>query len=86
MHCLVFTDTDLYSLLKGKAYLANQDGANLRVCEIDVMTLVVPPVYWAPSLTYFSLFSFLLEIIFPVTLSVSLKHFCFRIQDLEAID
>ena len=24
MHCLVFTDTDLYSLMKGKAYLANQ--------------------------------------------------------------
>ena len=24
MHCLVFTDTDLYSLTKGKAYLANQ--------------------------------------------------------------
>ena len=24
MYCLVFTDTDLYSLTKGKAYLANQ--------------------------------------------------------------
>ena len=24
MHYLVFTDTDLYSLTKGKAYLANQ--------------------------------------------------------------
>ena len=24
MHCLVFTDTDLYSRTKGKAYLANQ--------------------------------------------------------------
>ena len=24
MHCLVFTDTDLYSLTKGKSYLANQ--------------------------------------------------------------
>ena len=23
MHCLVFTDSDLYSLTKGKAYLAN---------------------------------------------------------------
>ena len=24
MRCLVFTDTDLYSLTKGEAYLANQ--------------------------------------------------------------
>ena len=24
MHCLVFTDTDFYSLMKGKAYLANK--------------------------------------------------------------
>ena len=24
MHCLVFTDTDLYSLTKGKSYLAKQ--------------------------------------------------------------
>ena len=24
MHCLVFTDTDMYSLTRGKAYLANQ--------------------------------------------------------------
>ena len=24
MHCLVFTDTDLYGLTKGKSYLANQ--------------------------------------------------------------
>ena len=24
MHCFVFTDTDLYSLTKGKSYLANQ--------------------------------------------------------------
>ena len=38
MHCLVFTDTDLYSLMKGKAYLANQDGAALRVYKINVMT------------------------------------------------
>ena len=38
MHCLVFTDTDLYSLTKGKAYFANQRWRNLRVCEINVMT------------------------------------------------
>ena len=29
MHCLVFTETDLYSLTKGKSYLAKQNGAVL---------------------------------------------------------
>ena len=41
MHCLIFTDTDLYSLTKGKAYLAGlqtEVGAVLRVYEINVMT------------------------------------------------
>ena len=38
MHCLVFTDTDLYSLTKGKLTLQTKDGAALRVYEINVMT------------------------------------------------
>ena len=35
MHSLVFTDTDLYSLMKGKAYLANQ-GWQRSTCLRDL--------------------------------------------------
>ena len=38
MHCLVFTDTDLYSLTKGNLTLQTKDGAVLRVYESNVMT------------------------------------------------
>ena len=34
MHCLYFTDTDLYSLTKGKSYLAKQKW-RLSVCLRD---------------------------------------------------
>ena len=39
MHCLVFTDTDLYSFYEGQNLtLQNKNGAVLRVYEINVMT------------------------------------------------
>ena len=45
MHCLVFTDTDLYNLTKGKLTLQTKYGAVLCVNEINVVTKVVTPVY-----------------------------------------